>query len=213
MADHAAVLAQSTNNEAQMHDIKPVPPIVPVRTKRYVVRLESPAAAETPWKMAQYAHMHMTSPLQLPESLTAIFDRFANSYSSAGTRFSDFPGRWLAFQATDLERGMERPLLDIEPPQADVLEAKDKFDSDAMLAAGAGVEVIIVSMYLAQQSMIVRRAGESCETGSANPMLSISVSSSEQSLGVSGYVELDSHGVPVRVGQLLPLFSLSKDTF
>jgi hypothetical protein len=42
-------------------------------------------------------------------------------------------------------------------------------------------------------------------------MLSISVSSSEQSLGVSGYVELDSQGSPLRVGQLLPLFSVSKD--
>jgi hypothetical protein len=32
-ADHAAVLAQSTNKAAQMHDIEPVQPIVPVRTK------------------------------------------------------------------------------------------------------------------------------------------------------------------------------------
>jgi hypothetical protein len=155
--------------------------------------------------------MHTTSALQLPESLTAIFNRFASSYSSAGVRFSDFPGRWLAFQAAELERGVERPLLDIEPPQDDILESKDKFDSDAMLAAGAGVEVIIVSMYLAQQSMVVRRAGGPAEPGPSSPMLSISVSSSEQSLGVSGYLELDSQGVPVRVGQLLPLFSVSKD--
>jgi hypothetical protein len=28
---------------------------------------------------------------------------------------------------------------------------------------------------------------------------------------VSGYVELDSQGSPLRVGQLLPLFSVSKD--
>jgi hypothetical protein len=154
----------------------------------------------------------MNSPLQLPESLTAIFNRFANSCSSSGTRFSDFPGRWLAFQATELEHGIERALLDIEPPHDDVLEAKDKFDSDAMTAAGAGVEVIIVSMYLAQQSMVVHRVGGTAEPASPNPMLSISVSSSEQSLGVSGYVELDGQGVPVRVGQLLPLFSVSKDT-
>ena len=161
--------------------------------------------------MAQCVHMHISSPLQLPESLTAIFNRFAVSYSSAGMRFSDFPGRWLAFEADELERGVERPLLDIEPPQDDVLEAKDKFDSDAMLAAGAGVEVIIVSMYLAQQSMVVLRAGESEGLTPSGPMLSISVSSSEQSLGVSGYVELDSQGSPVRVGQLLPLFNVSKD--
>ena len=161
--------------------------------------------------MAQCAYMHMTSTLQLPESLTAIFNRFADSYSSAGVRFSDFPGRWLAFQAAELEQGVERPLLDIEPPQDDVLQAKDKFDADAMEAAGAGVEVIIVSMYLAQQSMVVRSAGTAAEPGPSGPMLSISVSSSEQSLGVSGYVELDSQGVPTRVDQLLPLFSISKD--
>lgn len=154
----------------------------------------------------------MNSTPQLPPSLTAIFDRFAHSYSSAGTRFSDFPGRWLAFQASELQRGVERPLLDIEPPRDDILEAKDRFDADAMQAAGAGVEVIIVSMYLAQQSMVVRNAGTAAaEAGSPNPMLSISVSSSEQSLGVSGYLELDGQGVPVRVGQLLPLFSVSKD--
>ena len=162
--------------------------------------------------MAQCVHMQISSPLQLPKLLTAIFNRFATSYSNAGMRFSDFPGRWLAFKAGELERGVERPLLDIEPPQDNVLDAKDKFDSDAMLAAGAGVEVIIVSMYLAQQSMVVRRAGESEGPAPSDPMLSISVSSSEQSLGVSGYVELDSQGCPVRVGQLLPLFNLSKDT-
>lgn len=161
--------------------------------------------------MAHYTHMHMNQSLQLPESLTAIFTRFANSYSSSGSRFSDFPGRWVAFQATELERGTERPLLDIEPPKGDVLEARDKFDSDAMAAAGAGVEVITVSMYLAQRSMVVGRADETNEPGPSNPMLSISVSSSEQSLGVSGYVELDSEGAPVRIGQLLPLFSISKD--
>jgi hypothetical protein len=155
--------------------------------------------------------MHKTSALQLPESLTAIFNRFASSYSSAGARFSDFPGRWLAFQADELEHGVERALLDIEPPQDNVVEAKDKFDSDAMLAAGPGVEVIIISMYLAQQSMVVRSAGETEELEPSSPMLSISVSSSEQSLGVSGYVELDSQGSPLRVGQLLPLFSVSKD--
>jgi hypothetical protein len=155
--------------------------------------------------------MHMTSTPQLPKSLTAIFNRFADSYSSAGVRVSDFPGRWLAFQAAELERGVERPLLDIEPPQDDVLEAKDKFDADAMEAAGAGVEVIIVSMYLAQQSMVVRGAGTAAEPGPKGPMLSISVSSSQQSLGVSGYVELDSQGVPTRVDQLLPLFSISTD--
>ncbi len=161
--------------------------------------------------MAHYTYMHMNHPLQLPESLTAIFTRFANSYSSSGIRFSDFPGRWVAFQANELERGVERALLDIEPPQDDVLEAKDKFDADATAAADAGVEVITVSMYLAQQSMVVCDAGEADEPGPSNPMLSISVSSSEQSLGVSGYVELDSEGVPVRIGQLLPLFSISKD--
>jgi hypothetical protein len=67
-------------------------------------------------------------------------------------------------------------------------------------------------MYLAQQSMVVHRVGGTAEPASPNPMLSISVSSSEQSLGVSGYVELDGQGVPVRVGQLLPLFSVSNDT-
>ncbi|WP_157269599.1 hypothetical protein [Azohydromonas aeria] len=157
--------------------------------------------------------MHMTSTPQLPPSLTAIFDRFAHGYSSAGTRFTDFPGRWLAFEAAELRSGVERALLDIEPPRDGILEAKDRFDADAMQAAGAGVEVIIVSLYLAQQSMVVRGAGTAAaaEPASAHPMLSISVSSSEQSLGVSGYVELDGQGVPVRVGQLLPLFSLSKD--
>lgn len=154
----------------------------------------------------------MNSTPQLPPSLTAIFDRFAHGYSSAGTRFSDFPGRWLAYEAAELRSGVERPLLDIEPPHDDILEAKDRFDADAMQAAGAGVEVIIVSMYLAQQSMVVRGAGTpAAEPASPNPMLSISVSSTEQSLGVSGYVELDGQGVPVRVGQLLPLFSVSKD--
>jgi hypothetical protein len=161
--------------------------------------------------MAQCTYMHISSPLQLPESLTAIFNRFASSYSSAGVRFSNFPGRWVAFEAAELERGVERALIDIEPPQDNVLEAKDKFDSDAMLAAGEGVEVIIVSMYLAQQSMVVRRAGGTEELDPPGLMLSISVSSSEQSLGVSGYVELDSQGSPLRIGQLLPLFSVSKD--
>lgn len=161
--------------------------------------------------MAHYRHMHMNNSLQLPESLTAIFTRFANSYSSAGIRFSDFPGRWMAFEATELERGVERALLDIEPPKGDVLEAKDKFDADATAAAGAGVEVITVSMYLAQRSMVVCSADEPGESGPSNAMLSISVSSSEQSLGVSGYIELDDQDVPVRVGQLLPLFSISKD--
>ena len=154
----------------------------------------------------------MTSTPQLPPSLTAIFDRFASGYSRDGTRFSDFPGRWLAFDPAQLHSGAERPLLDIEPPQDGILEAKDRFDADAMEAAGAGVEVIIVSMYLAQQSMVVRSAGTTAESWPSGPMLSISVSSTEQSMGVSGYVELDGEGVPVRVGQLLPLFSVSKDS-
>lgn len=161
--------------------------------------------------MAHYTNMQMNHPLQLPESLTAIFTRFASSCSSSGMRFSDFPGRWVAFQATELERGVERALLDIEPPKDNVLQAKDKFDADAAAAAGAGVEVITVSMYLAQQSMVVCTIDETHESAPSNPMLSISVSSNEQSLGVSGYVELDSQGVPVRIGQLLPVFSISKD--
>lgn len=155
--------------------------------------------------------MHIHSPLQLPESLTAIFDRFASNCTRAGIGYSDFSGRWLAFQATEQGLDVERPLLDIEPPLDDVLDAKHKFDSQAVQAADEGAEVIIVSMYLAQPSMVVRRAGEPVPAGELRPMLSISVSSTGQSMGVSGYVELDDAGVPIKVGQLLPLFGLSQD--
>lgn len=161
--------------------------------------------------MAHYAHMHMNSTPQLPASLTAIFNRFATSYSSAGTRFSDFPGRWLAFEGTELEPGVENALLSIEPPQDDVLEAKDRFDAQAMAAAGAGVEVIIVTLYLAQRSMVVPAADSPPEPAASNPMLSISVTSTEQPLGVCGYVELDDQGAAVQVAHLLPLFSVSTD--
>lgn len=158
--------------------------------------------------------MHMNSTPQLPESLTAIFNRFATSYSSSGMRFSDFPGRWLAFEGKDLEQGVENALLSMEPPRDGVLEAKDRFDAQALAAAGADAEVFIVTLYLAQPSMVVPAAGLAAgpEADAANPMLSISVTSTAQSLGVSGYVELDSQGLPVRVGHVLPLFSVSTES-
>ena len=50
---------------------------------------------------------------QPPQQLRAFYDRFSVRYHAPGVRLSGFRLRWIAYRSEELDRGIERAVLDL----------------------------------------------------------------------------------------------------
>jgi hypothetical protein len=65
-------------------------------------------------------------------------------------RLLDFPGRWMVLRTADLAAGLERALIDIEPPAHPTVEDLAELESRAEFAVGDGHDATLVAMNLAR---------------------------------------------------------------
>jgi hypothetical protein len=50
---------------------------------------------------------------QPPQQLRALYDRFSARYHAPGVRLSGFKLRWIAYRSEELDKGIERAVLDL----------------------------------------------------------------------------------------------------
>lgn len=129
-----------------------------------------------------------------PRDLEPVYRLFAARYSGSGLVLATYPGRWLAFLASEAAVTTALALADEEAGSADGFV---RFRGDAIAAAG-GAEVVLVKLG--------RHAFRSASPqGLDVEVLSIVVESSVQRVGLMGGVVLDALGRPARVHEPLPL--------
>lgn len=131
--------------------------------------------------------MFSMSASQAPELLQAFYTRLSQRYGAPGVRLLDFPGRWTVFRTDDLAAGIERALIDIEPPPDHSAEDLAELESRAAFAAGEGhgATLVVISG--------IRKV-------SSASVLTLSVWSLEHPVALTGDIEVDEAGTPVRIG-------------
>ena len=132
---------------------------------------------------------------QPPELLQAFYARLSRRHGAPGVRLLDFPGRWLVFRTVDLEVGLERAIIDVEPSLHDTVDAVAEMESRAQFAVGEEHDATLVLMYLARRP----RPGHDPHAAPATPVLAITVWSLAHPVAVTGHIELDEAGAPVWV--------------
>jgi hypothetical protein len=133
---------------------------------------------------------------QPPELLQAFYGRLSRRYGAPGVSLADFPGRWMVFRTAELAAGLERAIIDIEPPLLLLADGLQEFESRARLAVGDGNDATLVMMYLAEMV----RVGRDGQPPTTSPGLAITVWSLAHPMAVTGHIELDEAGTPVRIG-------------
>lgn len=133
---------------------------------------------------------------QPPELLQAFYVRLSRRYGAPGVRLIDFPGRWTVFRTVELAAGKERALIDIEPPHDYTVEDLAALESRAALAVGEGHDATLVVMYLTRKMQPL----DDVQATSPTPVLTLSVWSLEHPVALTGDIELDEAGTPMRIG-------------
>lgn len=133
---------------------------------------------------------------QPPELLQAFYGRLSRRYGAPGVCLADFPGRWMVFRTAELAAGLERAIIDVEPPLLHLADGLQEFESRASLAVGDGSDATLVMMYLAEMVW----AGREGKPPTTSPGLAITVWSLAHPMAVMGHIELDETGMPVHIG-------------
>jgi hypothetical protein len=133
---------------------------------------------------------------QPPQLLQALYERLSRRYGAPGVRLLDFPGRWMVFRTADLAAGLERALIDIEPPAHPTVEDLAELESRAEFAVGDGHEAMLVMMILTRVALPRHEAPAASPTS----VLTITVWSLAHPVTLMGQVDLDEFGAPMRVG-------------
>lgn len=137
--------------------------------------------------LAKYRAMFSMSASQAPELLQAFYTRLSRRYGAPGVCLLNFPGRWMVFRTSDLAVGIERALIDVEPPQDHSTEDLAELESRAAFAVGEGHGATLVVMHRIDRA-------------SSAPVLTLSLWSLEHPVALTGDIELDKAGTPVRIG-------------
>lgn len=131
--------------------------------------------------------MFSMSASQAPELLQVFYTKLSRRYGAAGVCLLDFPGRWMVFRTEDLAAGMERAVMDVEPPPDHSTDDLAELESRAAFAVGEGHDATLVVM-----NRITR--------GSAAIVLTLSLWSLDHPVALTGEIEIDEAGRPVRIG-------------
>jgi hypothetical protein len=130
---------------------------------------------------------------QPPELLQAFYTRLSRRYGAPGVRLLDFPGRWMVFRTVDLAAGKERAVIDVEPPHDHTVEDLAELESRAAFAVGEGCDATLVVMDRARRMPPMQGKP-------STPVLILSMWSLEHPVALTGDIELDEAGTPVRIG-------------
>jgi hypothetical protein len=145
--------------------------------------------------------MSSTLDQQPPELLQTFYARLSRRYGAPDVRLLNFPGRWLVFRSADLVAGLERALIDVEPPAHHSVEDLAELESRAQLTVGDGHDATLVVMYLA----CVESPRHEAQAVSPTSVLAITVWSLAHPVAVMGHVDLDETGAPMWIGTPIAL--------
>lgn len=136
----------------------------------------------------------------VPTGLRAVYALYAARLCAPGVRLRHYGGRWLALQR---ERALDARVLPVadEEPYGNRLTGFKQFQRDALAQVTPGTELVFVAL----------------EHGTWRPrgvnapllqMLAIRLEVSGHAVGLSGHVDLDDNGRPLRIA---PAFALVVD--
>lgn len=142
---------------------------------------------------------------QPPQALRLFYGRFAPRFAAPGVCLSGYRLRWMAFRSADLERGVERAVLDLGWGEEGVTR-QSRFVALAGETAGAGCGLTFVEVGLKPSP----RCGAHGVQASTRLMLGISMWRSGHPCGLLGGIVLDAQGRPVGAArQPLPLLRMA----
>jgi hypothetical protein len=131
-----------------------------------------------------------------PQVLQTLYDRLSRRYGAPGVRLLDFPGRWMVFRTVDLAAGLERALIDLEPPLHHTAKDLAELESRAEFAVGDGHDATLVVMYLAR----VEPPRHEAHAFAPTSVLTIAVWSLAHPMALMGHIDLDEAGTPMWIG-------------
>jgi hypothetical protein len=136
-----------------------------------------------------------------PQELLAFYDRFSARFRSPGVRLRGYRLRWIAFRSEDLDRGIERAVLDLAWGDESVT-AQAEFVARVREEVQEGCSLTFVEVGL-RKSLL---CGNGEPLAAATVVLAISMWRSGHPCGLLGRIELDTEGRPTGSAQApLPL--------
>jgi hypothetical protein len=136
-----------------------------------------------------------------PKELQAFYDRFSARFRGPSVRLAGFRLRWIAYRSEELDRGIERAVLDLAWGEESVTR-QAQFVARAREEAGEGCGLTVVEAGF-RRSL---RCGIGEPLAPATVVLTISMWRSGHPCGLLGRIELDAEGRPTGLAQApLPL--------
>ncbi|WP_298233037.1 hypothetical protein [uncultured Azohydromonas sp.] len=134
-----------------------------------------------------------------PQELPAFYDKFAARYCAHGVRLFGFRLRWIAYRSEELDRGIERAVLDLAWGEENVTRQVQFVARALEEVQGAFaltfVEVGCKRMLWGADDELMKPA-----------VLRISMWRTDHPCGLIGHIELDAEGRPTGAAQApLPL--------
>ena len=127
-----------------------------------------------------------------PPELLAFYDRFSARFRSPGVRLRGYRLRWIAFRSEELDRGIERAVLDLAWGDESVT-AQAEFIARAREEVQEGCSLTFVEVGL-RRSL---RCNDGEPLAPATVVLTISMWRSGHACGLLGRIELDAAGRPI----------------
>jgi hypothetical protein len=136
-----------------------------------------------------------------PKELRAFYDRFSARFRGQGVRLAGFRLRWIAYRSEELDRGVDRAVLDVAWGEEGITR-QAQFIARAREEADEGYGLTFVEVGL-RRSL---RCGAGQVLAPAAMVLAISMWRSGHPCGLLGRIELDAEGWPTGSAQApLPL--------
>jgi hypothetical protein len=126
-----------------------------------------------------------------PQQLRAFYDRFAARFRAPGVRLAGYRLRWIAYRTEELDRGVERAVLDLAWGEEDVTR-QAQFVARARDEAGDRCPLTFVEVGL-KRSL---RCGPSEPLAPAAVVLGISIWRTDHPCGLVGHIDLDAQVRP-----------------
>ncbi|NML16964.1 hypothetical protein [Azohydromonas caseinilytica] len=126
-----------------------------------------------------------------PQELLALYNRFSARFRSPGVRLRGYRLRWIAFRSEDLDRDIERAVLDLAWGDESVT-GQAEFVARAREEVQAGCSLTFVEVALRRS---LRCAGGE-PLAPATVVLAITMWRSGHPCGLLGRIELDAEGRP-----------------
>ena len=126
-----------------------------------------------------------------PQELRAFYDRFSARFRAPGVRLCGFRLRWLAYRSEELDRGVERAVLDLAWGE-EAITRQAQFVARAREEADEGCGLTFVEVGL-RRSLL---CGSGEPLAPATVVLAISMWRSGHPCGLLGRIELDAEGRP-----------------